>query len=96
MTTYSHPYILTEESRELRVARVQRIRMQLVVVLTLMSLIELAVLCMGYYTEVPFWLVVLCIVCVFLNLPLILWLGSMWLDSRKREERIKKQMINRR
>lgn len=96
MTTYSHPYILTEESRERRVARVQRIRMQLVVVLTLMSLIELAVLCMGYYTEVPFWLVVLCIVCVLLNLPLILWLGSMWQDSRKREERIKKQMINRR
>lgn len=96
MTTYSHPYILTEESRERRVARVQRIRMQLVVVLTLMSLIELAVLCMGYYTEVPFWLVVLCIVCVLLNLPLILWLCSMWQDSRKREERIKKQMINRR
>lgn len=96
MTTYYHPCILTEESRERRVARVQRMRMQLVVVLTLMSLIELAVLCMGYYTEVPFWLMMLCVVCVFLNLPLILWLCSMWLDSRKREERIKKQMINRR
>lgn len=94
MTNYCQPYVFTE-SREKRVARVQRWRMQLTLVLTLMSLVELTVVCMGYYTEVPFWLCLLCIICVFCNLPLILWLGSLWLDSRKREERIRKQSMNR-
>ena len=88
MTNYCQPYVFTE-SREKRVARVQRWRMQLTLVLTLMSLVELTVVCMGYYTEVPFWLMMLCIVCVFLNLPLILWLVSVWKDRRNREERIK-------
>ena len=92
----SYAYPCYTESREKRISRVQSMRLRLAGLLTVFSLIELAVLCMGYYTEVPYWLMVANIVCIFFNFPLIMWLMSVWNEQRKREDAIRKNQERRR
>ncbi len=84
------------ESREMRISRVQSYRLRLIGVLTLMSAVEWTVLCMGYYVEIPLWLMIASIVCIFFNMPLIWWLVSLWWEQRKREKMIRKQANERR
>jgi len=86
--TVFYPY---SESREKRIAGIQRNRLLVIGVLTLMTLIEWSVICMSYYTSVPLWLIVANVFCVLINPFLIWWLCSLWLDVRKRENQIRKQ-----
>lgn len=79
------------ESREMRISRIQANRLRLIGVLTLMSVVEFAVIYMSYYTEIPLWLLVASVVCVMFNAPLIWWLLSLWWEQRKRENQIRKQ-----
>lgn len=83
-------YIGTE-SREMRISRIQSNRLRLIGVLTVMSLVEWAVVCMGYYIDIPVGLMIVNIVCVVFNMPLIWWLVSLWWSQYKREKEIRKQ-----
>ena len=84
------------ETSEMRINRIQANRLRLICVLTFMEVIYLTVICMGYYTPIPLWLMVVNVVCVIFNMPLIWWLGSLWWDQRTRENEIREQVNRRR
>lgn len=94
--TFSGTNVMSTESSEMRISRIQSNRLRLAGVLTLMSLIEWAVTCMGYYVEIPLWLMIANIVCLMFNMPLIWWLMSLWWEQRKRDKEIRKQANYRR
>ena len=93
MTGVVYPQI---GSREKRIEGIQRGRVRTIAVLTLMSLVEWGVVCMSYYVDVPRWLIIVNVACVFFNVPLIWWLGGLWWEQRKREKEIERQYKNRR
>jgi len=86
--TVFYPY---SESREKRIAGIQRNRLLVMGVLTVMTLIEWSVICMSYYTSVPLWLIVANVFCVLINPFLIWWLGGLWWEQRKRNKEIERQ-----
>lgn len=79
-------------SREKRVATRQANRVRTIAVLTILSLIEGAVMYMGIMET---WLAAVAAVCIFINIPLIVWLGRLWLRDNRREEQIRKQYNKR-
>lgn len=79
-------------SREKRVATRQANRLWTMAVLTVLSLIEGAAMYMGIMET---WLAAVAAVCIFINIPLIVWLGRLWFRDNRREEQIRKQ-LNRR
>lgn len=77
-------------SREKRLQTRQTNRVIAISVLTVLSLIEGAGIYMGIFTDRT-WLEVLGIICIFCNIPLIVWLGRLWLRDFKREIQIERQ-----
>lgn len=69
---------------------VQRARIVLITILSSLEMFYLSVVFAGYYYTIPFWLVAINCVCVFLNMPLIWKLYSAWRDDL-RKEKAKKQ-----
>lgn len=78
-------------SREKRVATRQANRVIALSVLTILSLIEGATVVMGSHYQIEDWLMVTSAVCIFFNIPLIVWLGRLWLRDFKREIQIERQ-----
>lgn len=77
-------------SRERRLQTRQTNRVIAISVLTIFSLIEGAAVYMGIFTDQT-WLEVLGTICIFCNIPLIVWLGRLWLRDFKREIQIERQ-----
>lgn len=78
-------------SREKRVATRQANRVMTIAVLTLLSLIEGATVVMGSHYQIEDWLMVTSAVCIFFNIPLIVWLGRLYIRDWQRENQIRKQ-----
>ena len=76
-------------SREKRLQTRQTNRVIAISVLTIFSLILGVVLYMGAFDRE--WLEVLGTVCIFFNIPLIVWLGRLWLRDFRREIQIERQ-----
>lgn len=74
-------------SRSQSVTNVQAWRKNLIIVLTMMSMVEMSAVCAGYYWPMPYWLMVANIVCVMFNFPLILWLATLYFERRAREKK---------
>lgn len=79
-------------SRERRLQTRQTNRVIAIAVLTVLSLIEGAAVFMNVIDRE--WLEVLGTVCIFFNIPLIVWLGRLWLRDFKRELQIERQNRN--
>ncbi len=77
-------------SREKRLQTRQTNRVIAISVLTVLSLIEGAGIYMGIFTDRT-WLEVLGIICIFCNIPLIVWLGRLYIREWQRENQIRKQ-----
>lgn len=77
-------------SREKRLQTRQTNRVIAISVLTVLSLIEGAGIYMGIFTDRT-WLEVLGIICIFCNIPLIVWLGRLYIREWQRENKIRKQ-----
>lgn len=77
-------------SREKRVATRQANRVIALSVLTILSLIEGAGIYMGIFTDRT-WLEVLGTICIFFNIPLIVWLCRLYIREWQRENQIRKQ-----
>ena len=82
---------LRSKSREKRVATRQANRVRTIAVLTLLSLIEGATVVMGSHYQIEDWLMVTSAVCIFFNIPLIVWLGRLYIREWQRENQIRKQ-----
>lgn len=93
VTALSHVRKVERERVE-RMQACQEGRLRLMAILTSLSLVELFVICMSYYCVIPFWLIVLNVACLFLNFPLILWLGTLYFERRKREKERRKQAFD--
>lgn len=76
-------------SRERRLQTRQTNRVIAISVLTVLSLILGVVLYMGAFDRE--WLEVLGTICIFCNIPLIVWLGRMYIREWQRENQIRKQ-----
>lgn len=79
------------KSREKRVATRQANRVRTIAVLTVLSLIEGVTVVMGSSYQIEDWLMVTSAVCVFINIPLIVWLGRLYIREWQRENQIRKQ-----
>ena len=77
-------------SREKRLQTRQTNRVIAISVLTVLSLIEGAGIYMGIFTDRT-WLEVLGIICIFCNIPLIVWLGRLYIREWQRENQIERQ-----
>lgn len=77
-------------SREKRLQTRQTNRVIAISVLTVLSLIEGACIYMGIFTDRT-WLEVLGTICIFCNIPLIVWLGRLYIREWRRENQIRKQ-----
>lgn len=77
-------------SREKRLQTRQTNRVIAISVLTVLSLIEGAGIYMGIFTDRT-WLEVLGTICIFCNIPLIVWLGRLYIREWQRENQIRKQ-----
>lgn len=75
--------ILTVEKIS-RISEVQENRLIVAGILSVFSVIYFCVLCMALYISIPMWLVVVNIACLFINVPLIWWLLSLYVEQRKR------------
>ena len=75
--------ILTVEKFS-RISRVQENRLIVAGILSVFSVIYFCVLCMALYINIPMWLVVINIACLFINVPLIWWLLSLYVEQRKK------------
>lgn len=75
--------ILTVEKIS-RISEVQENRLIVAGVLSVFSVIYFCVLCMALYISIPMWLVVVNIACLFINVPLIWWLLSLYVEQRKK------------
>lgn len=75
--------ILTVEKIS-RISEVQENRLIVSGILSVFSVIYFCVLCMALYISIPMWLVVVNIACLFINLPLIWWLLSLYVEQRKK------------
>ena len=75
--------ILTVEKIS-RISEVQENRLIVAGILSVFSVIYFCVLCMALYISIPMWLVVVNIACLFINVPLIWWLLSLYVAQRKR------------
>lgn len=89
-TTAWNRVAVNAKSREKRLQTRQTNRVIAISVLTIFSLIEGAAVYMGSFTDRT-WLEVLSTVCIFFNIPLIVWLGRLWLRDFKRELQIERQ-----
>lgn len=78
-------------SREKRLQTRQTNRVIAISVLTVLSLIEGATVVMGSHYQIEDWLMVTSAVCIFFNIPLIVWLGRLYIREWKRENQIRKQ-----
>lgn len=70
-------------SRE-EIYRIQKIRLILIGVLTVLSTIELSLACLGLYVTMPNWLICLNIVFFMFNAPLIWWLLTLYVEQRRK------------
>lgn len=77
-----------------RMADRQEGRLRLIVVLTLFSFFEWFIICMSYYCEIPFWLIIVSVICVLLNGILIYWLGTLYFEVKKREKERRKKAFD--
>ena len=75
--------ILTVEKIS-RISEVQENRLIVAGILSVFSVIYFCVLCMALYISIPMWLVVVNIACLFINMPLIWWLLSLYVEQRKK------------
>jgi hypothetical protein len=75
--------ILTVEKIS-RISEVQENRLIVAGILSVFSVIYFCVLCMALYISIPMWLVVVNIACLFINVPLIWWLLSLYVEQRKK------------
>lgn len=78
-------------SRERRLQTRQTNRVIAISVLTLLSLIEGATVVMGSHYQIEDWIMVTSAVCIFFNIPLIVWLGRLYIREWQREKQIRKQ-----
>ena len=53
-------------------------------ILSVFSVIYMCVISMALYISIPMWLVVVNIACLFINMPLIWWLLSLYVEQRKK------------
>lgn len=93
VTALSHVRKVERERVE-RMQACQEGRLRLMAILTGLSLLELFVIGMSYYVNIPFGLIILCLVCILFNAPLIFWLASLYVERRNRESEIKKQAFD--
>ena len=56
-----------------------------------LSLIEGATVVMGSHYQIEDWIMVTSTVCIFFNIPLIVWLGRLYIREWQRENQIRKQ-----
>ena len=75
--------ILTVEKIS-RISEVQENRLIVAGILSVFSVIYFCVLCRALYISIPMWLVVVNIACLFINVPLIWWLLSLYVEQRKK------------
>ena len=75
--------ILTVEKIS-RISEVQENRLIVAGILSVFSVIYFCVLCMALYISIPMWLVVVNIACLFINVPLVWRLLSLYVEQRKR------------
>ena len=75
--------ILTVEKIS-RISEVQENRLIVAGILSVFSVIYFCVLCMALYISIPMWLVVVNIACLFINVLLIWWLLSLYVEQRKK------------
>lgn len=78
-------------SREKRLQTRQTNRVIAISVLTIFSLIEGATVVMGSHYQIEDWIMVSSAVCIFFNIPLIVWLGRLYIREWQRENQIRKQ-----
>ena len=76
-------------SREKRLQTRQNNRVIAISVLTILSLVLGVVVYMDVFDRE--WLEFIGTVCIFINIPLIVWLGRLWLRDFKREIQIERQ-----
>lgn len=93
VTALSHVRKVERERVE-RMQACQSGRLRLMAILTGLSLVEWFIICMSYYVEIPFWLIILNVVCLLFNATLIWWLASLYFERRKREKEIRKQAFD--
>ena len=75
--------ILTVE-KFCRISRIQENRLIVAGILSVCSVIYLFVICMAYYVTVPMWLFGINLLCLFINIPLIWWVLTFYVEQRKR------------
>lgn len=75
--------ILTVEKFS-RISRVQENRLIVAGILSVFSVIYFCLLSMALYINIPMWLIAINIACLFINVPLIWWLLSLYVEQRKR------------
>ena len=78
-------------SREKRLQTRQTNRVIAISALTILSLIEGATVVMGSHYQIEDWIMVTSAVCIFFNIPLIVWLGRLYFRDLQRENQIRKQ-----
>lgn len=85
----------TEQQRFARVFKSQQGKLKLIAVLLILSAIEFGFVLSSYYFYMPSYLITINVFCLLCNAPLIWWLASLYLESRRNDKERMDQYFKR-
>lgn len=95
METYLSIKRETEQQRVARLTRTQQGRLKLMATLIILSVVEFGFVLASYYMYMPFFLICINIAFIILNAPLIWWLGSLYIEAKRKETERREQYFKR-